>query len=373
MRRCATRPSGSSPRTRRPSPRSSAPCTCCRREIEPCPRIATSPSDPTAPRSRTSSRRRARTRCATSCSMRNLEVKQVKQKKTLQRARARAAARAAPGDHALLAPDGGVRAHRHPDHRRARGHRGGLGQQALPADPRRRCASRSTTASRSPRRSPSTRRSSRRTTSGSCGRPSSPASSTSSLEQLSGYIERDLEAKSKIKAAMVYPSVIVGMSIVTVVILAVWVLPKFVVFFKDLDAKLPLADADADRMLGRSRRQFWFVLVGARSSRFVGAASPWMHKSAKGRLMRDRIFLRVPLIRDVVLFAVIERVCRIVGAMIEGRRAAARDDDARPSRVRTTRCSKSGLDDRAGAHARGRGPRRADRRHASCSRGPRCR
>src|SRR5882672_6134709 len=52
------------------------------------------------------------------------------------------------------------------------------------------------------------------------------------LEQLAGYIERDLEAKSKIKAAMVYPMVIFVTSILTVVILAVFVMPKFVVFFK---------------------------------------------------------------------------------------------------------------------------------------------
>ena len=60
------------------------------------------------------------------------------------------------------------------------------------------------------------------------------------LDQLSLYIERDLEAKSKIKAAMIYPAVIFGMSMMTVVILSVWVMPKFVVFFKNLQAKLPL-------------------------------------------------------------------------------------------------------------------------------------
>ena len=38
-----------------------------------------------------------------------------------------------------------------------------------------------------------------------------------SLEQLSGYIERDVEAKSTIKSALVYPMVVIGMSIVTVV------------------------------------------------------------------------------------------------------------------------------------------------------------
>ena len=39
---------------------------------------------------------------------------------------------------------------------------------------------------------------------------------------------------------MVYPAVIFATSILTVVILAVWVMPKFVVFFKNLQAKLPL-------------------------------------------------------------------------------------------------------------------------------------
>ena len=44
------------------------------------------------------------------------------------------------------------------------------------------------------------------------------------LEQLSAYIERDVEAKATIKSALVYPLVVMGMSIVTVVILAVYVL-----------------------------------------------------------------------------------------------------------------------------------------------------
>src|SRR3954447_6717177 len=61
-----------------------------------------------------------------------------------------------------------------------------------------------------------------------------------SLEQLSGYIERDVEAKSVIKSALVYPLVVAGMSVVTVLILAVYVLPKFTKFFKNLGAKLPL-------------------------------------------------------------------------------------------------------------------------------------
>jgi type IV pilus assembly protein PilC len=132
------------------------------------------------------------------------------------------------------------------------------------------------------------------------------------LEQLSGYIERDVEAKAKVKAALVYPMVVAGMSVVTVVILAVYVLPKFTKFFKTLGAKLPLPT----RMLlafSDVTQKFWFVWVAL----FVAfaAALVWMHKGDKGRLFRDKLFLRVPLVKDIVLYAVIERVCRIIAAM----------------------------------------------------------
>jgi len=135
-----------------------------------------------------------------------------------------------------------------------------------------------------------------------------------SLEQLSGYIERDLDSKSKIKAAMLYPMVIFGMSILTTVILAVWVMPKFVVFFKNLQAKLPLPTRLLIDM-SAAAQSLWYVWV----SLFVAfvALLTWMHKSARGRLLRDRLFLRVPLVKEVVLFAVTERVCRIVGAMVK--------------------------------------------------------
>ena len=52
------------------------------------------------------------------------------------------------------------------------------------------------------------------------------------LERVAGYLERDVEARSKIKAACVYPAVIVVMSIGVVILLVAYVLPKFTIFFK---------------------------------------------------------------------------------------------------------------------------------------------
>jgi type IV pilus assembly protein PilC len=135
-----------------------------------------------------------------------------------------------------------------------------------------------------------------------------------SLEQLSGYIERDLDSKSKIKAAMIYPLVIAGMSLMTVVILSVWVMPKFVVFFKNLDAKLPLPTMLLIKASELSQ-SLWYVWTSLLLI-FIGIMV-WMHKSAAGRLMRDKLFLKMPLVKEIVLFAVTERVCRIIGAMVK--------------------------------------------------------
>ena len=79
------------------------------------------------------------------------------------------------------------------------------------------------------------------------------------LEQLSGYIERDLEAKSKIKSALMYPAVVLAMSIVTITILMIFVLPKFVDFFNEPRRAAAAVDAHADVGRRTSRKNFWFV------------------------------------------------------------------------------------------------------------------
>src|SRR6185437_12818031 len=60
------------------------------------------------------------------------------------------------------------------------------------------------------------------------------------LDQLARYLERDLEARRKIKSALIYPTMIAVMSVVTIVVLVAFVLPRFKSFFANLHATLPL-------------------------------------------------------------------------------------------------------------------------------------
>ena len=134
------------------------------------------------------------------------------------------------------------------------------------------------------------------------------------LRQLSKYVERDMEAKRKIRSALAYPSVVMVMAVVTVLVITIFVLPRFKVFFNSFHAKLPLAT----RML-LSLTDFlgawWPVMVGGfvlLIVAFIGAI-----RTGKGRYYRDRALLALPVIGDVVRFTVVERFCRVLTSMLE--------------------------------------------------------
>jgi type IV pilus assembly protein PilC len=134
------------------------------------------------------------------------------------------------------------------------------------------------------------------------------------LEQLAGYIERDLETTRAIKSALVYPAVILAMSIGTVILLVTYVLPKFKSFFKSFDAKLPLPT----RMLLSVGDFFsqWGLVLAAIAVAALAFVLVFL-RTETGKRARDKFLLVIPLVRDVIRFAVVERFCRILSAMLK--------------------------------------------------------
>ena len=86
------------------------------------------------------------------------------------------------------------------------------------------------------------------------------------LDQLAGYLERDLEARRKITSAMVYPAIVAVMSVGTVLVLSVFVLPKFKDFFAGLDAELPLPTRILLAVTAFTGRWWWLIAAVARAA-----------------------------------------------------------------------------------------------------------
>jgi type IV pilus assembly protein PilC len=134
------------------------------------------------------------------------------------------------------------------------------------------------------------------------------------LDQLSKYIERDLEARRKIKAACTYPAMIMSLSLVVVVILAGFVLPRFKGFFLSFHAKLPLATRMLLGITDFVSAWWWALAIGAVATIAGGL---FLLRSAVGKRLGDRIMLRIPTLGTVVRYAVVERFCRILSSMVQ--------------------------------------------------------
>ncbi len=134
------------------------------------------------------------------------------------------------------------------------------------------------------------------------------------LAELSGYIKRDLEARNKIKSALVYPGIVLVMAIGTIIVLSTFVLPRFKTFFEGFHATLPLPT----RMLITFTNfvsSYWPFIIAAVVLLIV---FPMMIvRTHWGRRLKDKLLLRMPVIGPVVLFSIIERFCRLLAAMMQ--------------------------------------------------------
>ncbi|MCL2541021.1 MAG: type II secretion system F family protein [Nocardioidaceae bacterium] len=133
------------------------------------------------------------------------------------------------------------------------------------------------------------------------------------LARLSSYIERDLAARRKIKSALMYPMVVAGMSVVTVVILSVYVLPKFKDFFASLDAKLPWPTRALMAFTGFLGHWWWAILAVIV---LLAVLYLVITRFESGRYLRDRILLAVPVVGETIQYSLVERFCRVLASMV---------------------------------------------------------
>ncbi|HEY7224362.1 MAG TPA: type II secretion system F family protein [Micromonosporaceae bacterium] len=132
------------------------------------------------------------------------------------------------------------------------------------------------------------------------------------LDQLARYLERDLEARRKITSALAYPAVIGAMSVVTVVVLAAFVLPRFKVFFSSLNATLPLPTRMLLAVTDFLTEWWWAVAGGLIAVVLIYAVTM---QTATGKYARDALVLRLPMVGETVRIALVERFCRVLASM----------------------------------------------------------
>jgi type IV pilus assembly protein PilC len=134
------------------------------------------------------------------------------------------------------------------------------------------------------------------------------------MENLAGYLERELDTRSKVISALSYPGVVMVLAVFTVAVLAGYVLPQFKPLFKELNADLPFATR-ALLFVADLFTVMWYIPFT-----FVAIMIGWnifLFRTPRGRLIKDRLVLKIPVVNGIIEYAILERFCRILGAMVK--------------------------------------------------------
>ena len=136
---------------------------------------------------------------------------------------------------------------------------------------------------------------------------------TEMLRRLAKSLDDEHQLRSKLRAAMVYPLFLVCIGLGTVLVLMVWVIPKFGSFFESLEQQLPLPTRmviGLSSVLGKAAP---FMVVGGL---IVILLIVRLLKLEAVKLRFDRFSLRLPLMGELILKFHLARLMRILGLLL---------------------------------------------------------
>ena len=113
------------------------------------------------------------------------------------------------------------------------------------------------------------------------------------LQRLSGFLEKDMEMRRKVKAAMTYPAIVMVVAVLIVLGLCTFIVPKFIELFKDLGVKeLPMMTqvlVDFSDFL----KTKWYIGIGIVVVCFFAVKA--FGRTKVGRRVIDRVKLKFPV------------------------------------------------------------------------------
>lgn len=137
----------------------------------------------------------------------------------------------------------------------------------------------------------------------------------SAFKRLSDYLERQQELSGKLVSMSIYPALLACSGFAAVLVLVLFVLPRFAELLEGAGASLPAATA---AVIGASTwlRESWRLLVAA-GAVLVGVVL-WMRLTSAGRQAATRLLIRLPMIGGLRRMALGAEFARMVGELLAG-------------------------------------------------------
>ncbi len=136
------------------------------------------------------------------------------------------------------------------------------------------------------------------------------------LTRLAKHIEKAMKLKSQIKSAMVYPSAIVGVAVIVISVLMVWVIPVFAQMFLEMSGGKIGLPGPTQLVIDISNffQSYWYIMGGVLVGVMIGIKR--YYGTVKGRVVIDRLLLKIPIVGDLIRKASVAKFTRTLGTLI---------------------------------------------------------
>jgi len=133
------------------------------------------------------------------------------------------------------------------------------------------------------------------------------------MASLAGFAERDLELREKLRAAAIYPLMVVGLGIISILVILIFILPRIMGVVGETGAALPLPTRI---LMGLTETLRSPLGIGLGVVAVAGAVGLWRWSTTPGgTLWLDTMKLRLPLIGPATRRVAVSRFARTLGTL----------------------------------------------------------
>jgi type IV pilus assembly protein PilC len=134
------------------------------------------------------------------------------------------------------------------------------------------------------------------------------------LSRLAAFKEKAMALQKKIKGAMTYPAICLGISLVILVVILVFVVPVFSEMFEGFGSALPAPTQIVVNMSEGMQSYFLYIAMGIAAIVFIIKK---IYATEIGHIKMDAMFLKAPVVGDLIRKVAVAKFCRTMGTMLQ--------------------------------------------------------
>ncbi len=135
------------------------------------------------------------------------------------------------------------------------------------------------------------------------------------LKRIASFVEHQEDLKSKVVGSLAYPVFLAFAGFGVVAVLMVFFVPKFESIFEKLKEQGEMPDITNMLLwVSHAIQDYWWLMIGGVVAAVMGFRT-WA-RTPNGRMIVDRVKIRLPLFGPVFMSLALSRFCRILGTML---------------------------------------------------------